>query len=407
MKKATKITEDSSILERKKFDSNKPEYFKKIFELVPNPILVADRDGIYCYVNESACEFFDCKFEEIIGKNILDIIQPKDAERLAEHKKRLFAGSEESNDWEFKRKDGTFVWGEVHTRVIDDEFCVAFIYDITETRKVQEKIKESEDRYKAFIEQSSEGIWRLELETPISIKLPLNEQIDLLYKNGYVAECNNAMAKQFGFKEPSDLVGKPLDYFLKRDNEEHYNYLRAFIESGYNQINKETTEKDKNGNDRYFVNNLLGNIEDKYLVRLWGTKQDITAAKETELAYLESEEKQRQSGKVEAIGRLAGGVAHDFNNFLAVIMLHVDMLRLQLAPDSPLRFRIDEIKTVTDSAATMVRQLLAFGRKQTLQPNPVILNQVVKEFTKILGSLIGEDIQDQTQSRTRFRRLFC
>ena len=181
--------------------------------------------------------------------------------------------------------------------------------------------------------------------------------------------------------------------FLKRDNPDHQDYLRAFIESGYNLVNKETTEKDRNGNDKYFINNLLGNIEDKNLVRLWGTKQDITAAKETELAYLESEEKQRQSGKVEAIGRLAGGVAHDFNNFLAVIMLHVDMLRLQLAPDSPLRFRIDEIKTVTDSAATMVRQLLAFGRKQTLQPNPVILNQVVKEFTKILGSLIGEDVE--------------
>lgn len=108
-----------------------------------------------------------------------------------------------------------------------------------------------------------------------------------------------------------------------------------------------------------------------------------------------SEEYLRQSSKIEAIGRLAGGIAHDFNNFLAVIMLHVDMLQLQLPPDSPLLFRVNEIKTVTNNAAGMVRQLLAFSRKQTLQPHPVVLNQIVKEFSKILRSLVGANIEMQ------------
>jgi two-component system, cell cycle sensor histidine kinase and response regulator CckA len=108
-----------------------------------------------------------------------------------------------------------------------------------------------------------------------------------------------------------------------------------------------------------------------------------------------SEEQMRQASKIEAIGRLAGGIAHDFNNFLAVIMLHVDMLQLQLPPDSPLLFRVNEIKTVTNNAAGMVRQLLAFSRKQTLQPHPVVLNQIVKEFSKILRSLVGAQIEMQ------------
>ena len=110
-----------------------------------------------------------------------------------------------------------------------------------------------------------------------------------------------------------------------------------------------------------------------------------------------SEEHLRQSSKIEAIGRLAGGIAHDFNNFLAVIMLHVDMLQLQLPPDSPLLYRVNEIKSVTNSAAGMVRQLLAFSRKQTLQPHPVVLNQIVKEFSKILRSLVGENIEMQLE----------
>jgi PAS domain S-box-containing protein len=393
MEKAGKIVDERTFLFKKKFDSDKTEYFKKIFELVPNPIFVADINGFYCFVNESACYFLGYSFDELIGKNILDIIQPREGERLFEHKQKLFAGETAHTDWQFRRKDGTSVWGEVHPVMIDEEFCVAFVYDITETHKAQEQNKHSEERYRAFIEQSREGIWRLELETPISINLLPEEQIELIYKHGYFAECNDAMAKQFGYGKAADLVGMRLDEFLKIEDGAHQEYLQAFIKSGYNLVNAETTEKDKNGNVKYFVNNLLANIENEEIIRLWGTKQDITAAKETELAYLESEEKQRQSGKVEAIGRLAGGVAHDFNNFLAVIMLHIDMLKLQLPPDSPVRFRIDEIKTVTDSAAIMVRQLLAFGRKQTLQPNPVLLNQVVKEFTKILISLIGEDIE--------------
>ncbi len=369
------------------------KHFKTLFDVAPNPVFIADRDGTYVYVNTSCCDFLGYECVELVGKNISEVILKSDIERLEQTKADLINGIEEKGDWKFVRKDGTTVWGEVHTRLIGEDLCVAFVYDISATRKAEEKIRQSEERYRAFILQSSEGIWRLELESPVSTELPTDEQIRLLYKTGFLAECNDAMAKQFGFARAQDLNGKRLDYFLKKTDKEHQGYLKQFVESGYNLVNKETIEKDKNGNKKYFVNNLLGNVEKGNLVRLWGTKQDITSAKETELAYLESEEKQRQSGKVEAIGRLAGGVAHDFNNFLAVIMLHVDMLKLQLPSESPLRFRIDEIKSVTDSAATMVRQLLAFGRKQTMQPNPVILNQVVNEFRKIIGSLIGEDIE--------------
>lgn len=392
MNKAARSTRESDF-QAEEFGIVATGYADMVFEIAPNPILIANRSGVYKYVNKSAGDFLGYARNELIGKTIDDVIRSSDSKRLQLVKERLFAGAEDHAEWEFRRNDGTAVWGDVHTRMIDEDHCVAFVYEITENRKAEEMLRQSEERYRAFIRQSSEGIWRLELEKPVSSLLAVEKQIDLIYRNGFIAECNDAMAKQFGYRQAKDLVNKRLDYFLKRDDDEHQDYLRAFIESGYNLINKETIEQDKNGNKRYFVNNLLGNVQRGKLLRLWGTKQNITAAKETEQAYLESEEKQRQSGKVEAIGRLAGGVAHDFNNFLAVIMLHVDMLKLQLPAESPVRFRIEEIKSVTDSAATMVRQLLAFGRKQTLQPNPVVLNQVVKDFRKIISSLIGEDIE--------------
>lgn len=369
------------------------DHFRQLIELSPNPVLVADKSGIYKFVNKAACNFLGYERRELVGKSILDIIHPKDSRRLSQVKQELLNGVEENGDWEFLRKDGTFVWGEVHTRMLTDNICVAFVSDITNFKQAEERTSQAENRYRTFIEQTNEGIWRIEFEPPVPIDLPAEEIIGKIYKKGRIAECNEAMAHQNGFSGAGELIGKNIEKIIDRSMPVNLNYLFSFIRRNYQLKDFESHGIDRQKREKYYLNNLLGTFDNGKLVGIWGTQRDITATKRAVQAVFETEEKQRQSGKVEAIGRLAGGIAHDFNNILAVIMLHIDMLNLQLPAESPLRFRIDEIRTVTQNAAGMVRQLLAFGRKQTLQPNPVVLNKVVKEFTKSLGSLIGEDIE--------------
>lgn len=259
-------------------------------------------------------------------------------------------------------------------------------------QKAEKSLLQSEERYRAFIKQSTEGIWRFEVKYPFSIELPVEEQIEQIYRNTYLAECNDAMALQYGFLRSEELIGKRVDDFLIRHESANEEQLRLFIESKYRLDDTETIETDINGQQKYFLSNLIGNIEDNKLVRIWGTKRDITLIRQTEQAFLEAENQRRQSQKIEAIGRLAGGIAHDFNNFLAVIMLQADMLNLQIPADNPIRHRVNEIKEVTTSAAEMVRQLLAFSRKQPMQPQPIVLNQLIREFIKLLRPLVGENI---------------
>ncbi len=129
------------------------------------------------------------------------------------------------------------------------------------------------------------------------------------------------------------------------------------------------------------------------IVALLGVTRDVSARKQAEQALRERDEQLRQSHKIEAVGRLAGGVAHDFNNLLNVIMGYCELLLREMTPGTQARARLDQILRAADRAASLTRQLLAFSRRQVLQPRLLDLNAVVLDTESMIRRLIGEDIQ--------------
>ena len=136
-------------------------------------------------------------------------------------------------------------------------------------------------------------------------------------------------------------------------------------------------------------------------VRMIGTVQDITEVKNLEARF-------RQAQKMEAIGQLAGGVAHDFNNALEVIRLHADLVLMKASQLHPeVAEGLKQIAAASDHAASLTRQLLAFSRKQVMQAKSLNLNDVIGNLTKMLNRIIGEDIQLQCTYANRFPFVFA
>ncbi|MBA2733299.1 MAG: PAS domain S-box protein, partial [Acidobacteria bacterium] len=167
------------------------------------------------------------------------------------------------------------------------------IEDISERKRVEEALRESEDRYRAFVANSSEAVWRFEIDVPVSIDRPVDEQIEHFYKYAYLAECNDVMAQMYGLTNAEEIVGMRMQELLPPSDPQNIAYLTSFIESGYRLIDAESQEQDQEGKTKCFLNNLIGIVEEGHISRAWGTQRDNTNRKRAEEALRKSERELR------------------------------------------------------------------------------------------------------------------
>ncbi|NOQ23653.1 MAG: PAS domain S-box protein [Candidatus Aegiribacteria sp.] len=240
----------------------------------------------------------------------------------------------------------------------------AFNLMVTERERAEDQIR----TLAAIVEQSSEGIILTDM-------------------NGILTFVNRACADIHGYDSTEELSGKHLSIFHNemQMEKEVNSFNRKVIEQGSHRGQVDHMHMDGTVFPTRMTSNIIKDRRGKP-VSIAGYMLDITAQKQLEQQLL-------QSQKMEAIGLLSGGVAHDFNNILQAIIGYADLARSSLSEDDAIYDNIEEIYSSAKKASDLTRQLLAFGRRQVLVPRDIDLNHLIDGMLKMLGRVIGEDIK--------------
>jgi len=228
-----------------------------------------------------------------------DIIYPSDKELVARSMMQIFNGNSASTAYRIIRADGEIRWVYNNAKPIKNEAgdvlqVHGICFDITDRKEAEEALKKTEEKYKTFVTYSTEAIFCIDYSKPVLTASPVSEQIDNLLNDGYISDCNDALAKIFGFEHAAEVLGSPIREILIENDRRNVDYFNSFITSGYRLVDAETLEKGKDGTSRIFLNSIIGIVESGKLLRIWGTKRDITEKKQAEEALRESEERYRK-----------------------------------------------------------------------------------------------------------------
>jgi two-component system sensor histidine kinase/response regulator len=246
--------------------------------------------------------------------------------------------------------------------------------------------RSAEERYRAFVQEHADGIWRLAIDPPIQVYHQEQTIVDGLYGAAVVAECNENFARLCGKSCAEDLVGGPLNAVLVRDDPASEALLRAFIRGGFRLVGAETHSVGPGGEPRTFVDDLTGLIEEKRLTGLWGTRRDVTAARRAEADLRRAKEAAETASRAKST--FLADVSHEIRTPLNGVlgMAHL-VLQDDLAPGQ--RDRVRTIKTSAESLLHVLNDLLDFSKMEAgkfqLSPVPFHLADELGETLRSLA----------------------
>jgi hypothetical protein len=322
------------------------------------------------------------------------IIYPDDLNVVGENIKQTLARQKSVAEFRLITRSGETRWIKNYSHPVWDETArrVTRIFgaaqDTTERKIAEDALRESEERYRIVAETATDAI------------ITIDEESRIIF-------ANRSAERIFGYKA-KEMIGQSLTMLMpERLRKSHRAGLTRYLKTGERNIVWEGLEiagLHKEGHE-VPIEISFGELIKDGKHYFTGIIRDITERKLTEEALQESEEKLRQAQKLEAIGRLAGGVAHDFNNILTSIIGYSDISLKQLGPGAPIRRNLEEVRRAADRAAALTHQLLAYSRKQILQPTILDLNEIVLDLDRMLRRLIGEDITLETHLARNLGRI--
>jgi PAS domain S-box-containing protein len=356
--------------------------FRAVFEQAAVGMTLVDLDSRFLRVNQRFCDITGYTRDEILGRTYSEMTHPDDRAGDRRHVADILTGKCDTARWQkrYLRKDGQTIWIAITIaplRIPNEPLrMLGVVEDITERMRAQEALQQSEERFRQVVEQAPEGIL-------VTIGLEIRY-------------ANSAAVRMLGADSSASLVGTHVLGRMHTDEREISRERCMQTERGIPAPLSSRRMLRLNGETFPAEVQAVSIVYDGQPAAL-AFFRDVTDQNRVAEERARLEQSFQQAQKMESVGRLAGGVAHDFNNHLTVINGYCDMLLDALGPDHPMEEELSEIRAAGTRAAALTQQLLAFSRKQIAEPRPLVLNEVVEEFSRLVRRLIGDDIEVVTR----------
>jgi PAS domain S-box-containing protein len=361
-----------------------------LLETLPDAIVAVDHSGTIVQINSQTQELFGYDRDQLIGQKI-EMLVPDRYRRQHQHHRKNFAEVPKTRrmgadlDLYGRRRNGSEFPVEISLSPVSTEqgtFVLSAIRDISDRKRIAEELRRAnEELHRKTAEQLGEYRARLASIIDSSEDAILSKDL-----NGIITSWNRGAEHTYGYA-PEEAIGKHISLLTPSDRTEEIPEILGKIGRGETVDHHESVRVTKDGRQLNVSISVspLRDTTDK-IVGASVIARDITAQKR-------SEGQLRQAQKMEAIGRLAGGVAHDFNNILGIINACTEFLRDRIDPAAEPSLYVENIKKASDRGRALTKQLLAFSRTSAIQPRVLDLNERLRDISKLLRPLLGDDVE--------------
>jgi two-component system, cell cycle sensor histidine kinase and response regulator CckA len=338
-------------------------------DYAPVCVMIGDINGRHIEVNHFLERLLGYTRDELLKTYIIDLLAEESAEACAVHFAQVITEGYSQGQFQLRRKDGEVIWVMVRSARISNEQFMHIFQDISELKHAEESLRESEQKARTILNSSPAAIV-------------------LLDRSGSVLDCNDAFPKLLKITREK-LMGKCIwDNFSSKTAEQRKIQVEYIFNTGESFVLEEGW---KGTWYEYRIGPAIRN-ERGEIKAVVVEVMDITERKSVDEKVAQLQNKLLQAQKMESIGRLAGGVAHDFNNTLSVILGNAELALTLSDAKHPVSERLNDIIQAAERSGSLTRQLLAFARKQIISPTIINLNEIIANMLKMLNRLIGEDI---------------
>ncbi|MBD3224855.1 MAG: PAS domain S-box protein, partial [Caldithrix sp.] len=343
--------------------------FRSLFEQSGDGVIIADLQGNIVDVNQTCCELFGYSKKQLCRMHVSQTHPPDSlaAERGAKAFQKIKEKGEVKFEEEFITSDGRIIIGEVTANIVEvfnDKLIHAIVRDVTQRIQSEKELQESQRRITTLLGNLPGMAYRCHNTKNWTME--------------FVSEgCQNIT----GYK-PEELIHNHTIAYGELISDDDYDRVWQEVQNAIKKDKKFELEyriRTKTNEERWVWERGVAVSGDEHVEMLEGFISDITGHKQADAERERLQTQLNQAQKIESVGRLAGGVAHDFNNMLSVILGYSELMLAKLDPNDPAYHPLQEIQKAGTRSSSLTQQLLAFARKQTIAPKVIDLNDTVSD----------------------------